>query len=340
MDQQAALRWVQRNIAGSAATPTTSPSRAVGRRPVGLVHLVSPGSRGLFQRAIVQSGAFALTQQSLAAAEAFGQTFAASRGLRGSERGVPPHGAGLGPRDEFRPNGAPRSPASSTARCSTSRSGRRWPPGGSPACRSSTASTTMRNASSSPSSAWLSRAGSSWPVPAVTACGPRARDRRRVGVARAGRGDRGPYRSLPTRRRSWPSSTLVSDACRPARRSRWTTGWPRACRPTPISSTTTTRLGPWPRARAAHCDALVRAEYLFDLPNRPFRGSLSPGQEMLAASMRTAWANFAATAIRRRQQRPGRRSTTARRCCRSSCCSPQIDSAFASRHHCSFWAAG
>ena len=43
-----------------------------------------------------------------------------------------------------------RSRASSTARCSKSRSGRRWPPGGPPACRSSTGSTTMRSGFSSP----------------------------------------------------------------------------------------------------------------------------------------------------------------------------------------------
>src|SRR5205823_9565459 len=41
-----------------------------------LAHLVSHGSRGLFQRAIVESGAFALNQVPLAAAEAFGKTFA------------------------------------------------------------------------------------------------------------------------------------------------------------------------------------------------------------------------------------------------------------------------
>jgi para-nitrobenzyl esterase len=42
-----------------------------------LAHLVSRGSRGLFHRAVVQSGSFALTQQSLAAAEADGEAFAA-----------------------------------------------------------------------------------------------------------------------------------------------------------------------------------------------------------------------------------------------------------------------
>ena len=41
-----------------------------------LAHLASAGSRGLFQRAIVQSGAFALNQVPLAQAEAFGETFA------------------------------------------------------------------------------------------------------------------------------------------------------------------------------------------------------------------------------------------------------------------------
>jgi para-nitrobenzyl esterase len=45
-----------------------------------LAHLVSRGSRGLFRRAIVESGAFALNQQSLTAAEAAGKGFAAQAG--------------------------------------------------------------------------------------------------------------------------------------------------------------------------------------------------------------------------------------------------------------------
>ena len=45
-----------------------------------LSQLVSPGARGLFQRAIVESGSYDLTQQSQAAADAAGATFAASVG--------------------------------------------------------------------------------------------------------------------------------------------------------------------------------------------------------------------------------------------------------------------
>ena len=83
MDQQAALRWVQHNIARFGGDPhnVTIAGQSAGGVSV-LAHLVSPGSRGLFQRAIVQSGAFALNQVPLADAEAFGETFAARWGAR------------------------------------------------------------------------------------------------------------------------------------------------------------------------------------------------------------------------------------------------------------------
>jgi len=77
MDQQAALRWVQRNIAQFGGDPrnVTIVGQSAGGLSV-LAQMVSPGARGLFQRAIVQSGTFALNQQPLATAEAAGQTFA------------------------------------------------------------------------------------------------------------------------------------------------------------------------------------------------------------------------------------------------------------------------
>src|SRR6516164_5752942 len=81
MDQQAALRWVQRNIGRFGGDPgnVTIAGQSAGGLSV-LAQMVSPGARGLFQRAIVQSGTFALNQRPLATAEAAGQTFATAVG--------------------------------------------------------------------------------------------------------------------------------------------------------------------------------------------------------------------------------------------------------------------
>src|SRR6202022_2293746 len=77
VDQQAAMRWVQRNIREFGGDPdnVTIAGQAAGGLSV-LAQVVSPGSRGLFQRAIVESGSFALTQQPLATAESLGQAVA------------------------------------------------------------------------------------------------------------------------------------------------------------------------------------------------------------------------------------------------------------------------
>ncbi len=81
LDQQAALRWVQRNIRAFGGDPgnVTLAGESAGGLSV-LAQLVSPGARGLFQRAIVESGTYDLTQQPLAAAEAAGAAFAAKVG--------------------------------------------------------------------------------------------------------------------------------------------------------------------------------------------------------------------------------------------------------------------
>jgi para-nitrobenzyl esterase len=81
MDQQAALRWVRRNIASFGGNPrnVTIFGESAGGLST-LSQVASPQARGLFERAIVESGSYNLTQASLSSAEAAGEAFAANAG--------------------------------------------------------------------------------------------------------------------------------------------------------------------------------------------------------------------------------------------------------------------
>ena len=81
MDQQAALRWVRDNIAAFGGDPgrVTVFGQGSGGQDIA-DHLVSPGAAGLFGRAIIESGAYAVLLPTLAAADAEGQAFAAAAG--------------------------------------------------------------------------------------------------------------------------------------------------------------------------------------------------------------------------------------------------------------------
>jgi para-nitrobenzyl esterase len=82
MDQQHALRWVRENIACFGGDPdnVTLAGQSGGARCVE-AHLVSPASRGLFHKAIVQSGRAYADTPDLAAAEQVGERLARDIGL-------------------------------------------------------------------------------------------------------------------------------------------------------------------------------------------------------------------------------------------------------------------
>lgn len=85
LDQQAALRWVQSNIRRFGGNPdkVTIFGESAGGLSV-LAHLVSPGSAGLFDRAIAQSGAYQLRQPTLAVAQTRAASTVTSLGCGGA----------------------------------------------------------------------------------------------------------------------------------------------------------------------------------------------------------------------------------------------------------------
>lgn len=86
MDMLAALKWVQRNIAAFGGNPgnVTIFGESAGGGAVNQM-MVMPAARGLFHRAIAQSGGGRDDGTTLAAAEAKGKAFAASAGVGGDD---------------------------------------------------------------------------------------------------------------------------------------------------------------------------------------------------------------------------------------------------------------
>ena len=88
MDQQAALRWVQRNIRAFGGNPdnVTIFGESAGGSSV-LFQLASPAAAGLFHRGIAHSPAFVPAQATLTEAEARGHQFAEALGCSDQSAG-------------------------------------------------------------------------------------------------------------------------------------------------------------------------------------------------------------------------------------------------------------
>jgi para-nitrobenzyl esterase len=81
-------------------------------------------------------------------------------------------------------------------------------------------------------------------------------------------------------------------------------------------------------------------QYLFDQPNAPYPAALNASQETLAATMRTAWGNFAASGDPSAAAVPWPSFDTSSDVLSLEQPQPQLESNFASAHHCAFWGAG
>jgi para-nitrobenzyl esterase len=336
MDQQAALRWVQRNIARFGGDPgnVTIAGQSAGGLSV-LAQMVSPGARGLFQRAIVQSGTFALNQRPLAVAEAAGETFATAVGCADQSAAC----LRSAPVSDLVANFGVEIPGVVDGAVLTQ-------PIGTALARGQFARVPMINGithdeellfvdglkltvsqgTNIPLAAPLDGSETTYEADIAQALG--VSPARAAAIAAVY-----PLSANPTR----PDEVFglaVSDAS-------------FACPALQVDRQTAARGVPtyayqfnddaapgFGLGQATHGAELP---YLFDLPNMPV--TLNPDQQALAASMRTDWARFAGTGDPSSRALPWP-SFGGTRVLSLVPLQSQVTTDFAAEHHCSFWAAG
>jgi para-nitrobenzyl esterase len=342
MDQQAALRWVKENIARFGGDPhkVAIAGQSAGGLSV-LTHLVSRGSRGLFQRAIVQSGAFALTQLPLAAAEAFGESFATAVGCP-SQTAACLRSASVDDLVRFFPGAA--IPGVVDGRVLTESIGAALAAG------RFTRVPILNGSNHDEERLFLDGLGFVvsggtfvGPLPEVAPANYQQVIASTLGVsdARAAAiAAEYPLDTFPTPSAAF--SALVGDAnfaCTALQVDRWTSARAPTFAYEFNDDAAPQRYAPHGAVApvATHSSEL---QYLFDLPNAPVPGALDADQEALSASMRAAWTAFAANgdpstaAVRWPSVDDGAQviSLVAPQ--------PQVETDFVARHHCSFWLTG
>jgi para-nitrobenzyl esterase len=342
MDQQAALRWVQDNIARFGGDPhnVTIAGQSAGGLSV-LAQMVSPGARGLFSKAIIESGSFALNQQPLADAEASGEAFAAQTGCPDQTAACLRH---LPVSALASPNYVVI-PGVVDGRVLTE-------PIGTALAAGRFARVPVLNGTNHDeerifvSIGLTVSQGTDVPIAdqPVNPGNYQANISAALGVPAARAAEIAAEYPLTAYPFPWVAfSTLVGDAS-------------FACPALQIDHETSQRAptyayefnddtappiftGPLlPPPVATHESEL---QYLFDLPNAHVPTPLNPGQQALAASMQAAWAHFAATGNPATAAAPwpsfGAGSAKMMSLIPPQ---PQLETDFAARHHCAFWAAG
>jgi para-nitrobenzyl esterase len=341
MDQQAALRWVQRNIAQFGGDPrnVTLAGQSAGGLSV-LAQMVSPGARGLFQKAIVESGTFALNQRPLATAEASGEKFAQSVGCPDQTaaclRSVPVSDlvSNFGVEIPGVVDGSVLTQSIGTA-----------------LARGQFARVPVINGITHDEELLFVYGlgltvsqGTNIPLAdsPVSSANYQANIARALGVTDA-RAAAIAAEYPPGTDPALAFSLLVSDAsfaCPALQVDRWTAARVPTYAYQFNDDNAPVNIVP-PGAPLPHLSTHgTELPYLFDQPNAPFPAMLSADQQALAASMRAAWASFAASGNPSTRALSWPSAGNGTKVLSFVPLQSKVTTDFAAAHHCSFWAAG